>query len=112
MSKATIPLLIIATGIGWLLSTNGVMPGVDWAWVLLMSVTGILILLNSLNRFSVVFGPLLMICSVLMVLMQTKRITVETGLPCIVIALGILMLISRFAIPDEAAKHESDNQPD
>ncbi|MCH2204812.1 MAG: hypothetical protein MK132_02935 [Lentisphaerales bacterium] len=95
MSKATLPLLIIATGIGWLLSTNNVMPGVDWAWVLVFATVGILALVTKISRFSVVFGPMMLLSSVLMVLMQSKRIAVDQALPVLVIALGVFMLVAR-----------------
>lgn len=95
MNKATVPLIIIATGIGWLLSTNGVMPGVDWAWVLVLATFGILSLVTKITRFSVVFGPMMLLSSILMVLMQSKRIAVDQALPVLVIALGVLMLIAR-----------------
>ena len=97
MNKATVPLIIIATGCGWLLSSNGVMPGVDWAWVLVIGTAGILSLITGLNKFSIVFGPMMLLASVLMVLMQSKRIQVDLALPVLVIALGILMLVSRFS---------------
>ena len=107
MSKATVPLLIIATGIGWLLSSNNVMPGVDWAWVLVFATVGILSLLTNISRFSVVFGPMMLLSSVLMVLMQSKKITVELAMPILVIALGIFMLISRYMKFDKAKIEES-----
>ena len=113
MNKATVPLLIIATGCGWLLSSNNVMPGVDWAWVLVFAVVGILSLVTQINKISVVFGPMMLLASVLMVLMQSQRISIEVAMPVLVIALGILMLISRFLkLPesqeDESAKEEKD----
>jgi hypothetical protein len=97
MNKATVPLIIIATGIGWLLSSNDIVPGVDWAIVLVMATVGALSMAGGLNRFSIVFGPIIMLASVLMVLMQSKKIQVEVALPVLIIALGLLMLISRFS---------------
>ncbi len=40
--KASIafPILIIAIGIGWLLTTHNLLPGVDWIWILNLGVLG------------------------------------------------------------------------
>lgn len=108
MSKATLPLLIIATGIGWLLSTNNIMPGVDWAWVLVFATVGILSLATKISKFSVIFGPMMLLASILMVLLQSQRISVNSAIPVLAIALGVFMLISRYMIPDK--KPTADSQ--
>ena len=112
MNKVAVPLLIMATGAGWLLSSNGVMAGVDWAWVLFLGMAGIIYLINGLTKVSIVVGPLLLLGSVLVVLMQTDRINVETIVPVMVITLGALLLVSRISsLPDGISKPPSDDNP-
>ena len=110
MKKAIVPLLIIATGIGWMLTTNDIMPGVNWAWVLVMGFAGILSMLGGLTKLTVVLGPMLMIGSVVMVMMQTKRLKIEMGLPVLVVAFGLLMLIARFSSLPDGLKGEDDEE--
>jgi hypothetical protein len=101
MKKAFVPLLIIATGIGWILTTNKVIPGVNWPIVLLIAVAGILSLCRGLSKLTLVLGPMLLLGSVVMVMLQTKRIQIEMGLPVLVVAFGVLMLVARLSsLPD------------
>ncbi|MHC4696496.1 MAG: hypothetical protein ACYTFA_07135 [Planctomycetota bacterium] len=93
-----IPACLIAMGTGWLLTTHDVLPGVNWVWVLGLGIVGVLILaLGGIDRFTLVVGPFLIISSVFSILRQRGRISPDTEIPCLVIAAGILMLVSRFA---------------
>jgi len=101
MNKVAVPILIIATGSGWLLSTNGVLGMNNWAWVLLIGVGGILSLCNGLTKLSIVVGPLLLITSVLVVMLETGRLEIVTMVPVVVITLGVLMFIANLSnLPD------------
>lgn len=54
-----LPILLITLGIGWLLTTLGVGPGIDWVWTLALAVIGVLtIALGGLDKVTVVLGPL------------------------------------------------------
>lgn len=108
MKKAFLPIIIIVTGIGWLLSSKNVMPGVDWAWVLCMASIGILVLTNGLTKFTIVVGPMLLISSVLVVMLQTKRISVDLFFPVLVISFGVLMLISRVSSLPDSFRDDED----
>ena len=109
MKKAAVPILIIATGIGWMLSSNEVMPGVDWAFVMLLAVAGILSMIHQLSKVSIVLGPMLMVGSVLLVMLQTDKIKIEMGFPILVITFGLLLLIARFSsLPDGMETAEKD----
>ena len=107
MKKAFLPILIIATGCGWLLSSKNFVPGVDWAWVLLMASLGIIVLMNKLNKMTIVLGPMLLISSVLFVMLQTKNIAIDMLFPVLVISFGTLMLIARTSKLPDAFKEES-----
>lgn len=95
-----------------MLTTNKVMPGVNWAVVLLIAVAGILSLCNGLSKLTLVLGPMLLLGSVVMVMLQTKRIHIEMGLPVLVVAFGVLMLVARLSsLPDglQASDPEDSN---
>ena len=103
--KCLIPaLLLITVGTGWLLSTNEVIPGVDWIWVLGLAVTGFLVLfIGGIDKLTVVLGPFLMISTIFSLLRQTGRISADVEVPCLLIVGGVLALISYFlplAAPD------------
>ena len=97
------PILIIALGVGWLLTTHNIVPGVNWVWVLGLGVTGVLILVvGGVDKVTVVIGPLLIAATIFSLLRQTGRISVDTEVPSLVIAFGTLMLLARvlpFPVP-------------
>lgn len=97
-SKKTLilPILLITLGTGWLLTTLGVAPGVDWIWTLGLAVAGILTFaLCGLDKATVVAGPFLLIASCLSVLRQTDRLSVDHEIPILTIIAGFLLLIAR-----------------
>jgi len=102
------PILIITVGVGWLLTTHKVLPGIDWIWVLGMAVIGILIMvLGGIDKFTAVVGPFLIIATGFSLLRQTGRISENTEVPCLVIVSGVLVLIARF-LPVPAPKWLKD----
>jgi len=91
-----IPFALIAIGTGWVLTTTGVAPGVDWAWTLGVAVVGVLLLVaGGIDKVTVVLGPLFIVASLLSVLRQTDRLKLDIEVPILVILLGVLMLIAR-----------------
>ncbi len=108
------PILIIALGLGWLLTTRNVVPGVNWVWILGLGVTGVLIpLVGGVDKVTIVVGPLLIAATIFSLLRQTGHISVDTEVPSLVITLGALMLAATvlpFPVPPwitEAAKSKS-----
>jgi hypothetical protein len=90
------PILVITVGVAWLLMTLNVIAPVNWVWTLGLAVGGIVTLIaGGIDRLSIVAGPLLILASLASVLRQTGRLSIEHEVPCLVIALGILMLIGR-----------------
>jgi hypothetical protein len=88
-----VPLVIITLGLGWLLTTQNVIPGVNWVWVLGLGVTGVLVLAaGGIDKVTVVVGPFLMTATVFSLLRQTGRMSVDTEVPLLIIALGMLMI--------------------
>jgi hypothetical protein len=97
-----IPVLIIALGVGWLLTAQGFAPGVNWIWILGLGVVGILtfVLSKGLDKVSVVLGPFFLLASLLSILRQTGNISLEIEVPVLVISVGVLLLAAQLpAIP-------------
>ena len=90
------PALLIALGSGWLLTTLGIAPKIDWAWTLGLAVVGLLAFaLSGFDKVSVVVGPFFIAASCLSLLRQTGRLPHNVELPLLVILAGILLLVAR-----------------
>jgi hypothetical protein len=89
------PILIIALGVGWLLTTRNIVPGVNWVWVVGLGVTGVLILVGSIDKVTVVIGPFLIAATIFSLMRQTGRMSIDTEVPSLVIAFGTLMLLAK-----------------
>jgi hypothetical protein len=102
-----VPILTIALGLGWLLTTLNVVPGVNWIWILGLAVTGALTLVGSIDKVTVVIGPFLIAATVFSILRQTGRMNIDTEIPSLVIVFGVLMLLARL-LPIPAPKWISE----
>ncbi len=90
------PLLLITLGVGWLLTTLGITPAIDWIWTLGLAVVGLLAFgISGVDKVTVVVGPFFMITSLLSILRQTDRLPFNVEVPMLVILSGVLMLIAR-----------------
>ena len=91
-----LPIPLISTGSGWLLTTLGVVPGIDWVWTLGLAVIGLLAFaVGGFDKVTVVIGPFFIFASCLSVLRQTDRLHLDIEIPVLVITVGILLLIAR-----------------
>lgn len=91
-----LPILLIAVGIGWLLSALGIAPSIDWVWTLGLATIGVVpFLLGGFDKFSVVIGPLFLLASLLSVLRQTGKLDFNVEIPILVIWTGLLFLLAR-----------------
>ena len=112
LGSIVVPVLIITVGVGSLLSAIGVGPGVDWIWTLGLAVVGILALASGIDKVTAVVGPFLLFASVLSVLRQTGRLSVNLEMPMLVIVFGVLMLIARIApIPTPSWLLDAETEP-
>lgn len=95
-----IPILIIVVGVGWLLTAQGFAPGVNWIWTLGLGVIGILtfVVSKGLDKFSVVIGTFFLLASLLSVLRQTGRLTLDIEVPILVISIGVLLLVAQVPV--------------
>ena len=91
-----VPVLMIGVGIGWLLTSLGVVPHVDWAWSIGLAAVGVIAFaISGVDKMTVVVGPLFLIASVLSVLRQAGQLAVNVEIPILVIVAGALMLLAR-----------------
>lgn len=91
-------LLVMTVGVGWLLTVQGYMPGVNWIWVLGLGVVGVLtfVLSGGLDKASVILGPFFLVSSCLSLARQTGRLSANIEPPILVILMGLLLLVAQF----------------
>jgi hypothetical protein len=93
--KIAAPILITAVGVGWLLTAQGLIPGVKWAWVLGLAALGaVLLSIEGVNKFSFVVGPSLILGGFLSILRQAGFVGVETEVPVLTITIGVLWTLA------------------
>jgi hypothetical protein len=94
-----LPLLLLAVGIGWLLTSLGVMPGIDWVWTSSLAAIGVLsFVLSGFDKFSVVMGPFFIATSLFSILRQSDRLPLNIEMPILVILLGVLFMVARLRV--------------
>ena len=95
-------IFIITIGVGDLLTSLGIFPGIDWVWTLALGIVGILtiVLSGGLDKVSVVIGPFLLVASGLSILRQTGHLDPKLEASLIVILIGVLLFVSQLsAVP-------------
>lgn len=96
--EIVIPVLLLAVGVGWLLSNLGLFDGIDFAWPLGLAAAGVLaLIIPGITKRSIVVGPFLIVAGGLSLARQLKKINWDIELPCLVITLGALLVISHLA---------------
>lgn len=93
-------IIIVTIGIGDLLTTLDIIPGVDWVWTLALAIVGVLVIVLSggLDKVSIVIGPFLLVGSVLSILRQTGHLDPKIEASLIVILIGVLLLVSQLSV--------------
>ena len=85
--------LLVAVGGGWLLSSLGFIPSVDWAWSLGLAVVGVLaIVLSGFDKVSFVIAGFFGLVSVLSVLRQMGVVKMDVEIPVLVLSSGVLLI--------------------
>jgi hypothetical protein len=94
MNYFVISLLTIGLGAAWLLNMFPNIDNIRWVYTLGLGLIGLLLLaLCGVNKLTIVTGPFLMIAAAFTILRQSGHLNVQE-MPSLVIALGLLMLIS------------------
>ena len=89
-----IPILIITVGVGWLLTVQGIGPQINWVWTLGLGVIGVLTFAAfGFDKLTMVIGPFLLVGSLLSILRQMGRLSLDTEVPVLVILMGVLSLV-------------------
>lgn len=97
-SSLILGILLIAVGGGWLLSSLGFIPTVDWAWTLGLAVVGVLaVALSGFDKVSFVVGGFFGLASILSILRQMRLLSTEVEVPLLVLSAGVLLLAARSA---------------
>jgi hypothetical protein len=96
MKTLVIPILLIMLGFGWLLTSLGVMPGIDWVWTVGIALVGILTFVaGGFDTVTVAVGPFFLLASCLSVLRQSVRLDINLEVPILIIAAGLLLAIAQ-----------------
>lgn len=100
-TSLTLGILLLGVGTGWLLSSLGFIPDVDWAWSLGLAVVAVLaIVLSGFDKVSFVVAGFFGLASVLSVLRQVGALETKVEIPLLVLASGFLLILARSgAIP-------------
>jgi hypothetical protein len=90
-------LLIIAVGVGWLLTSLGYGPGINWVWIMGLGVAGVLafVVSGGVDKASIVIGPFFLVSSALSILRQAGHLKLDTEVPLLIITVGVLMLVAQ-----------------
>jgi hypothetical protein len=112
MKTLVVPILLITLGIGWLLTTLGVVPQIDWVWTLGVALVGILAFaIGGFDKVTVVVGPFFLLASFLSILRQAGRLRIDIEIPILVIAAGLLLIVARLpVIPIPQWLHETTTE--
>ncbi len=91
-----LPIALIVIGSGWLMHRLDVFPSVNWIVILALLFAGIaVLLLEGVNKSTVVIGPMLIAGGVTTFLQQHYDFSRSIQIPLLLILCGVLMLVSR-----------------
>lgn len=94
-SSLIIPVLLVAVGTGWLLSTLGIGKEILWVWTLGLGAVGILaFLVGGFDKVTIVVGPIFLLASGLSYLRQSNWLPSNVEVPILLVATGVLMLVA------------------
>ena len=113
MKTLIVPVLLITFGVGWLLTTLGVVPQIDLVWTLGIAIVGMLAFaLGGIDKVTVVVGPFFLLAAFLSILRQTDKLRIDMEVPILIIAAGILLLVARLpSVPAPTWLIQSPEKP-
>ena len=77
-----VPILLITVGTGWLLTTVGIAPDINWVWTLGIAICGVATFIAcGFDKFSFVVGSFFLVTSLLSVLRQSGKLEFEKIYP-------------------------------
>ena len=113
MKDASIPVTLIAVGLGWLLWELRLFPDVDWIISLGFIAAGVAVMvIDGINKNSVVIGPFLIAIGLAWLVHDRYGTHWRYIIPFMLVLLGILMLIARGGRIPERRGRDSGGQGD
>lgn len=95
-SSLVLGFLLVAVGGGWLLSSLGFIPPIDWAWTLGLAVIAVLaVALSGFDKVSFVVSGFFGLASGCSALRQLGALTADVEVPLLVLVAGVLLLLAR-----------------
>ena len=109
MKDASLPVTLIAVGLGWLLWEFRLFPDIDWLISLAFIGAGIAVMaIDGINKNSVIVGPFLIGVGIAWYVHDRYGTHWRYIVPVMLVLLGVLMLVSRSArVPDRARRHRT-----
>ena len=96
MKDASLPVTLIAVGIGWLLWEFRLFPDIDWVISLAFIGAGVAVMaIDGINRNSVVVGPFLIAIGIAWLIHDRYGTQWRYIIPFMLVILGVLMLVAR-----------------
>jgi len=110
MKDASIPVTLIAVGLGWLLWELRLFPDVDWIISLGFIAAGIAVMvIDGINKNSVVIGPFLIAIGIAWFMHDRYGTIWRFIIPVMLVLLGVLMLIARSPrVPERRTSQRSE----
>ncbi|WP_157314719.1 hypothetical protein [Chitinibacter sp. GC72] len=91
-----LPVALIVIGSGWLMHRLDIFPSVNWIVILALLVSGVaVLLLEGINKSTVVVGPMLIAGGVTTFIQQQYDLARSVQIPILLILCGVLMLLAR-----------------
>jgi hypothetical protein len=106
MKDASLPVTLIAVGLGWLLWEFRLFPDVDWIISLAFVAAGVAVMaIDGINKNSVVIGPFLIAVGGAWLMHDRYGTHWRFIIPALLVLLGALMLIARSSkVPDRTRR--------
>jgi hypothetical protein len=91
-----LPIALIVIGSGWLMHRLDIFPSVNWIVILALLFAGVaVLLLEGVNKSTVVIGPMLIAGGATTFLQQHYDLSRSIQIPVLLILCGVLMLLAR-----------------
>jgi len=91
------PVGVLVLGGAWLMNAFEIVPDIDWIWTAGLAAAGVMtLMIAGLTRMTAVVAPWLLAASGCSILRQAGSLRIGYELPILVLALGVLWLVSEF----------------
>jgi hypothetical protein len=111
MKDASLPVTLIAVGLGWLLWEFRLFPDIDWVISLAFIAAGVaLMAIDGINKNTIVVGPFLIGIGAAWLLHDRYGTHWRYIVPVMLVFLGLLMLVARSSrVPERRSRPSAGN---